>query len=593
MIGRFAVISALAILFGFPGGGQSAFAQSQTSLSTEALSAKSILEDLLIKRFSQDLSTKIQKDLYSIGATLDLVPKAEDKSKNSYEVIDDLALGALDPESLMKKLSGPGANEMAANLLNQYSISKVQVSVGLSPDLGEDKKTEVQAWLDARLKSEYGTKAKGEVTFINKLLEQTPERSFLDHLKNFQDLAGQVVLALALLIGALLWGLLASKNASQGAGNQSISVNSGGGEAGKGGLPQESSLSIEKKQKEEERLVKEVAEIREKLLALLPKVSGEFENILRSWCDQGESGRVRLICFAEAVGQQIGKLPIPVDAMPDVTKVFAQMPNMQLKEKRDALDKAYWDILAVLNLGTETLNQPFSYIGGLNVGSLNEVLIEQNPKMRTLVALYMPEDLRNQYLGSLDEATKVQILQSATDFNEIALSELKEVDGNLAAKVKGKGKGGEGIVPLEMTLQKVVGALNALEKVNLLKDLQGSGVEQFKRTTASLAFLHQWPDDALAKLVSRANVDELLAFVRTRTDLQERMIAAAPPMTAAMAKDELARMDSTTVNDKVRLLNNLESKVQDLINEKELDLETIFSQTKASDQASDSGSKAA
>lgn len=398
---------------------------------------------------------------------------------------------------------------MAASLLNQYQISKVQLSVGLSPDLGDDKKKEVQDWLDKRLKSEFGTKAKGEVTFINKLIEQTPEKSFLDHLKNFQDLAGQVVLALALLIGALLWGLLASKNsqAKQLPEAKPQQRKPSAEKQAKTACQKIQILRSRKKQKEEERLAKEIAEITQKISSLLPQLANEFKNVLRSWCEQGEAGRIRLVCFAEAVGKEIGKLPIPVDALGDVKNVFAQMPHMQQKESETRLKKRTGTSWLYSVLGADSLNQPFSYIGGLNVTSVSEVLIEQNPKMRTLVALYMSDDLRSEYMSSLDEQTKIQILQSATELNEIPLSEFKDFDGKLSAKVKGRGKGGEGMVQLEMTLQKIVMGLAAIEKITLLKDLKGAGMEQFKKTTASLAFLHQWPDGALAKLVGRANSD--------------------------------------------------------------------------------------
>lgn len=571
-----ALIATASMFLSAPGFAQKA---DSNSLSPEALSAKSLLEDLLVKRYSQDLSTKVQKDLYSIGSQIELTarPEEKDNKKNEYEIIDDLSLGAIDPDSLMKKLSGSEANEAALNILKQFKIKSVQLAVGLDPQLGDEKKQEVQTWLDERLKKEFAKNAKGDVTFIKRA--EPHVSGFLDLLKNFENLAGQIVMALALLIGALVWGLLASKKGSDKGDGASVTVNN---QSDGKGLGAESALAIEKRLKEQETLTKEVGIITEKLVGLLPRISANFEGVLRSWCQQGEAGRVRLVCFAEAVGKDIGKLPIPVDAVSDVSKVFSKMMHMSLKEKKEALEKAYWDFLAVLNLGSESLNQPFSYIGGLNVDTVNEVLIEQNPKMRTLVTLYMPDDLRTKYISSLDTETKRQILQSATDLNEIPVAELKAVDGAVSTKVKSRGKSGDGVVQLEMTLQKVVSVLSPFEKATMLKDLEGPGLALFKRTTPCLAFLHEWPDDALAKLVARSNVDELVTFSRVREDVKDRLIAAAPPMTAEMAKDELGRPDTTSDNDKARLLTNLEGTIQALIDEKELDLEVIFSQTNAS-----------
>ncbi len=550
-----------------------------TALSPEVLSAKTLLEDLIVKRYSQELATRINREAFSVNAQLELLMVAPEEIK-AVEPISDLMLGTIDPEALIKKFTGSGANDATAAILNQYRIRSVNLSAGLRPELGEEKRTEIANLLGARLRAEFNNNGKAEVSFIQSAPLPVPEgpmpKTWLDWLKELQDLAGQIVLALALLMGALLWGLFGKPKAE---GSQAMNMNvntADGATKSEGQRANEMLVALEKRQKEQESFLKDIQALSEQLSAIFPRVSDGLEAIVRTWCQQGDSGRVRLACFAEAVGGDLGKMPIPIDAAADLTKIFAQMPSLSLKEKRDALQRAYWDLLAALNLGPESLNQPFSYMGGLNVETVNKVLMQQNPKMRTLVALYLPEDLRSRYLQSLDQDSKRELLSTAADLQYIPSQDLKSFDSNLGQQIRSAGKDQGDMIELEFTLQKVVAGLSPVEEVTMLANLKGPGVDAFKRKTASLAFLDQWPDDPLSKLITRANVDEIVAFLRLRSELNDRILQLSPPLTAQMVKDELSRTDNLGENEKNRLLERLVEHIRNLQEEKEIDLETIF-----------------
>lgn len=551
---------------------------SATALSAEALSAKALLEELIVKRYGSELATLIPKDFFTMGSTLDLTYIDPNKrpAPQEEQPLNDLMLGTLDPEALMKKFSDGDARDVVKGVLNNYRIKTVKISVGLKEEKTTERKAQVEKWLSDRIASEFGKNGSGVVNVVTYPEVKPEPKGFWDLLTQLQSLAGQIILALALLLGTVLWKVMSGgKSASD-----AMSVNMNGQLAGASGgadsaKQSELAVSLENKKKENETYAKEIDALSSRLVALMPKLSKDFENVVRSWCQQGEQGQFKLVCFAEAVGREIGRLPIPVDAVSNVTKIFARMNETGLKEKKAALEKAYWDLLSVLNLGAEALAQPFSYLGGVNVDTVNQVLMDQNPKMRTLVSLFIPSDLRDRYMRGLDIDKKREILESAAQLSTIPATELKSMDTSLSAKLNRKGSG-EDLVPLDMSIQKIVGSLTRVEEITLLAGMSGYAIQAYKRVTASLAFLHEWPDDLLSLLVSRSTVDELVALSRIRQDMKDRLLGLCPPMTATMATDELNREDKFSESDKNVLLQNLRERLESMVENKEVDLERIF-----------------
>lgn len=573
-----------------------------TSLSAEALGAKTLLEEMLARRFAQELATKVERNAFSIGAQLDLteVPKKLVKPETEMvqpEPMSDLMLGTLDPEDLLKKFSVSEVKPEAQGFLRNYRIKTVNVSVGLRDDLGAEFKGEIEKWLKQRVKAEFGNSGKGSVSFIKMLPEPKkdsagkdqasqdarPKEDFWDMLNKFQSLAGQLVLALALILGIILFKVLTSNSNSfvnKTGDGSTINV---GGSADPNASGDEGDLDEKAKKASEEELkllaAQEVEALTNRLNAILPRVTKDLESVVRSWCQAGETGRLKLACFAEAVGRELGRLPIPVDALADASKVFARMSDLSVTEKRDTLQKAYWDLLAVMNLGPETLNQPFGYMGSLNVGVVSQVLMDQNPKMKTLVSLFLPSDLRTRYLSGLSESAKRELLESAAKMSEIPADELRSLDGALMSKIRPTST--SDVVPLDMTINKLVSALTPREEATLLYDMKGSAIDAYKKSVPSIAFLGEWPDESLTVLLSRVSADEIVALIRVRPDLQDRFIGLCPQLTAEMAIDELRLPDRMSDSTKDEWLGALARRVKEMVQLQEVSLEVIFSNQKS------------
>ncbi|MDZ4081554.1 MAG: hypothetical protein U1E10_01340, partial [Bdellovibrionales bacterium] len=293
--------------------------------------------------------------------------------------------------------------------------------------------------------------------------------------------------------------------------------------------------------------------------------------------------------LSEVVGKELGKLPIPIDAVSDVTRAFTKMAAVDIAEKRDVLQKSYWDLLTVMNLGPAALEQPFGYLGGFNAGMVSQVLMEQNPKMRTVVSLFMPPDLRAKFMGTMSLEAKRELLVAAAGMSEIPAKELSQLDRGLMARFKPQGR--EDMIPLEMTLNKLVEALNPAEELVLLAGMQGPAAEEFRRSTPSLAFISEWGDEPLATLLSQATTDEILALCRVRPDVKDRVLSLAPKMTVAMVGDELSMPDRLSAKDKGIWIEALSKRLRTLVLSKALVLEEIFPATKGDDSL-EAGGKA-
>lgn len=569
--------------------GTQAFGASATALAPEALSAKALLEDLLARRYAQNLGTKVDKGSFSVSAELDLTEIRKPAApltaavQTEPEPISDLMLGMLDPEAMMKNYTGPENKETVQKFLDNYKIKTVQVHVGLSESLAPEVKAEVEKWLTDRLASEFGKVGKGSVSFIKIPTLKIPEiapKTMWDWLSQFQSLAGQLALAVALILGVLLWQILAPRGGAEinqngdSKSNVEAPLVGSAGAGAAGSAAETERVEREKVEREETVAGDEITRITERLNELLPKVGKDIENIMRSWCQMGEPGWLKVATFAEAVGKEMGKLPIPVDALTDVSKVFAKMSEMSTSAKRDVLQKSYWDLLTVMNLGPSALDQPFGYLGGFNIGMVNQVLMEQNPKMKTVVSLFMPPELRSKYMGTLSLEAKKELLVSAAGMSEIPTDELRTLDGSLMNQFKPSNK--QDVVPLEMTLTKLVAALTPVEEILLLNGMTGKAVDEFKLTTPSLAFLGEWPDEKLSILLGQTSADELVAYCRIRPDLKDRMIKLVPVMTADIAGEELARPDKSNMKDKGVWIESFAKRLKTMVLLKELNLDEIY-----------------
>lgn len=575
---------------------------SRTGLSPEALSAKALLEELLAKRFAQGLATQIDRSSFSVGTHLDLVEvppvkKAPEPIPTPIpeEPLTDLSLGQFDPERLINNFTKPEDQIIAKRFLENFKIRFVEVRVGLSESLPDDTKEQVKKWLDERVQIEFGKAGKAITSPIKTVKaedKQDPQakekekekeaeqakkpKTFLDFLSEFQSLAGQLVMALAIMIGVLLWQILG--RSAKDAGGKSMSVTMQGSGAGATDGKKDSESSDADTGKFEKTTVRdpesEWSNRTRKLQELLPHVGPRVDSIIKSWCQAGETGFLKVAVLAEAVGKEIGKLPISVDDATGVKEAFQEMTSMSVEARQVILDEVYWDFLAAINLGPESLQKPFSYLTSASTNMLKNVLIEQNPRMKTLVSLYMPDKIRSQYFRALTEEEKITILQEASRLKEIARGEIDAANTSIKGLFKPK-EGGD-LVSLGPTLAKMAAALSPIDEIQLLAKISGPDIESFKLEYPTLAFISDWADEPLKLLLSRATTEEIVGLCLARNDVMDRVLALSPQMTVEIVKDEVSRSKGEIGKDTEASILKLKARFQSMLKDDTLSLTTLF-----------------
>jgi|GEM_PF-2385824 len=550
------------------------------ALKAEVLGAKALLEELLVRRYSQDLGSIVEKQNFNLSSQLDLiqVPKTQDVAKTiaakELDPISDLSLGYLDPEEIIRRYMPPKDESKVQGFLENFKIKKVAITVGLKKDLGEEVKATVNTWLTQRIKDEFGENGSGNVVFLNEIVapkKEVPEKTNYEKLQDFQELAGQIAMALAVLLAVILYSLLAKKESGSSPLTIQNQMTASEKDSQAKKVAEEATRQLREKK---ESLAEEIKQLNVRLRALMPAMQPHMISLIRTWCQMGEVGWTRLATFAGAVGQSLGKLPIPVDAIPDVTKTFAQMAEQTQEDKKDVLTKIYWDVLTVMNLGPDSLEQPFGYLAATKSDVVQQVLIEENPRLRSIVSIYMPPEKRKSYMGSLTEESKLELLQNAALLSKVSSSEIRTMDMGLRGRLKTDNSGDT--VSFEMGLSKLIETLSPIEAAILPSKIEGQGLLAYKRSVASLAFLNEWPDEKLSLLISRASNDEVVTLLKVRPDFREKILALCPPMTVKVAEDELSRPDRLNDYEKGVWLESLGQKLTEMVELREVSLEDIF-----------------
>ena len=234
----------------------------------------------------------------------------------------------------------------------------------------------------------------------------------------------------------------------------------------------------------------------------------------------------------------------------------------------------------------------------MNLTMVNKVLMDQNPKLKTLVSLYMNKDMRGRYLKSMNLAAKKELLLQAAQMSEIRADELETFDRGLMGRINPTV--GQEIVPLEMSFLKIVDALTPIEEITILSEMKNDAIEIFKRTRPSLAFLHQWPDDKLRVAMIGITPDELITYLRLRPEMKERMLSLASMMVSEIAGEELNAPDKTPLAEKEKAVEFFTTRIRTLVEQNDVNLEEVFGPLEVSnvlqlnpDGASDGGKQVA
>ena len=134
-----------------------------------------------------------------------------------------------------------------------------------------------------------------------------------------------------------------------------------------------------------------------------------------------------------------------------------------------------------------------------------------------------------------------------------------------------------GLVELDMTFEKIVATLSIIEELNLLSQVQGPEILKYKQTHPSIAFIHEWPDKKLVYVLQKMSSDQIVTYLRLKPDLKERVIGLCPEMTAEVVTDDFNQPDRFSIAEKTIHLEEVSHLLLTMQQDKEFNLEEIFS----------------
>lgn len=552
----------------------SGFAQEKVSPLKRAdiISVKAALEDMLVRRYTQELSSVVNYDHFNIGARFELGIVDFDTYEAGSGDFTDLDLGHLDADALFEAYSIP--NMAGVNPLEKYIIKKVEVQVGLQPSVDEKIRTSVEGWLSKRVDEEFGKVGSSKVQFIeNPDISSPSTHSWMKLLKELQDLVGHLIIALAIILGVFLWKMLAGNSSNEKSSGASSQINiENKTEAGAGSamaVPAgEAGSSV---LAQDPVFVERMSQLSTQVRDLAPKITDQLESLIEEWCEHGSDGLYQVAYFAEVSGSVLGRLPIPKEHRKKMSDIFSEMHAMSDEEKLELANRTYWDLVASLNLGTDALHRPFSFINKSALMTVNNVLMENNSDTQAVVTLYMPENMRRDYLSNLEETQKVDLLNSAAKLSVISEEALQNIEDKIAPYFGEKTLDSE--VSMDLTLAKLIESLAWVDSCKILPQIHGPVIEQFRVSQPHIAFLSQWAPGSLSVLVKSSTNEELLAYLRIVPDMTHRVLEFTSPRARKILEDDLEQTDGLSDSDKESNLGRLQNRIISLINNGDISFE--------------------
>jgi flagellar motor switch protein FliG len=566
-------------------------AAKKIELGADVQAAKILLETIISSRYQRELGTFLSEENFKLSTEIALkeIEKASENEEPTTEgdfIPADLMLGRFTPEELVSKLERDETGsqiEKAKNLLSAYSITQARIAIGLSPETPAETKTKIEGWIKDRLTKEFGasgTSVVQNLAVLPKLVSPEKPKTSLEQIRDFQPLIGQLLIALALILGVLLWqGLgyrlkssneLKSDGANQSKENESTTKGAATATATASAEPSPDTLALERAASDE----RKITELKEKILDCLPQFEGISEPMIKYWCNQGTEGFKKLALLAESAGSRLGRLPIPADLKREIGKTFETSFELPVSERLSALTKIYSDIVTGIKIGVESFDRPFSSVATVRSEFIRDAMLSNSPRFQTLVSLFMPTATQSDLIKGLPFAAKESVLLQALELSEVEESELQKTEVELRQKLISSKPIGR--VKMDSPFSNILRHFSPLEEIRALKSVKSPAFEELKRKEFTLSGIAEWMDAPLATLLGRAMPDEVAAYASEFSDQSERLLSLCPPMTSELARDEMSRIDQMATERKNEILQSLKDRVTGMLESGELIIGNVF-----------------
>lgn len=609
----------------------------------EVLELKSKLEQNITKNFKDRISTQVELSNFSVSVQISLIEKPlvsvkSEVAKNTdtpshIDIPADTNLGNIQIDPLFEKMKNElkttdersnGLSELFLQTwMRQVEISKINVLIGLDEDLDKNYKIKFGNWIKSTLASEFGSTAKYKLFDIIKVKKVEPPKeqpTIYDQLSRFQVTLGLIFLSLMLIILTLLIKFTTSKDTKER--NQtavqiqemklaqmSMLHKSQTNSNLNPWLADSKSKNRPVKQESDDKSNDNIHVIAQAFKDLQFKIGYFLEintfspqELKESWFAQGWQGRMKFASLIDAILTyfSINHHGIKSNAEPnnkshqilhwlstekkmlneDQLAVFQEFPYLSIQERYQILEQTYWDLLSIKMMGTEALTSRFSSLQDLSSDQIQEVLATQDPKLKTIAILHLPQEKIQKLMASLDSGEKQKLLDEGLKIETMSSYDIEVADEALKFAVqKNQDIPNQNGVSFKSLIPNLLSSLSVQDEFKMLPaaiSKLSDGGNEIKKTFPSLAFLSDWPDESLRLFFEQLESSYIIAYLLMAPQMQNRVIKLIPGKSATIIVDELKIGNTLAPKVLDEKLQFLKARLYKLVNDEVISLEQIF-----------------
>mgnify|MGYP000314173681 CR=1 FL=1 len=586
-----------------------------TQLSSEALEVKNKLELEIQKSLYNLMSTQLSPESFSLGVRIQLTtlkPPAPNEVKKAEDLPVGMDLGAIDVRELVSSYEKQIEElklkkEEKKDEKNQFQLSLIEVTAGLDESYGDAYIGKFKAWLQNKMKAEYGSVVKTTVNKLNlkklppkqeeKLKDKPeekpevkPEPTLWDKIKDFIPIMMALILALSLL----LFGRTIKNGLYQIASAQkTLTLESKSEWLIGGGKNADKLLGLGVgKNSEDPNQVKRIAyatdefeRITGKIAFVCLELGDRLNELVRVWIDSGDEGFIKTALLIDTIVNArerimsktgaIAPIKIPLDEQlvkmsdENLSEAYNQVSNMPPQDKVEMLDKIYWDLVSFKTLGIQSLRKPFDFLQSLPKENIIELLSTQKKEAQALALIYLPKETKTEILNEFPEEKRTEMLKNMLVQSQFSQKEIWDIDMSVKVASLNNILGPiDKMVNIFPRTLEVLQTLDQVSEIRILRQIVSQLPDQgvaLKAQYATFSFIDEWKTDYIRKLAQQATGDEILTLVRLIPEAKEVILSECPPKIKMIVEDDLklnTKVDNANLNKK---LNSLKSKWNKLL----------------------------
>lgn len=489
----------------------------------------------------------------------------------------------------------------------KYLVNGVEVIVGIDEGLNPEQRKEFEEWLKDSVTRDFGPRGTYKISLLKKIIvpKEPPKVTILtrfDKISRLQVLLGFALFGIILLVLLVLYKFLPARGGKQENNHITVQIQQENKQSpvATETAPERRSQSPRQSSKQYEAgenrgplshidhlgvIAQNYREVQGKIGYLYFSTPGIISPLFDTWYDQGLNGRLKAAALIDAVlscaentEQKLLVFPEKWRKDEELPQAFRAFPGLSLEDRNKILDEGYWDMLALNMLGRESLKSHFEILGHLPTEKLQRLLANREPKVKALTLMHLPQEKAHNYITELDRDEKKRLVQDSLQLESIKEEDLKTLDESLKMQLAVEQKA-EGLVSVVDRIPNLLRGLTPKEEMEWLPEaverLPDQGLK-LKRSYPSLAFLKDWPDDALAVYFSGVDSKMTTVFLKMAPSLLERIVKLYPGPLATIIRDEMSVKRGLSEKEQNKVLQQLKERLILLTENGDISLERIF-----------------